>query len=116
PTDVTPVTRFARVGSERPALALRLDADVRPALASSSSLRVALVGFPAERLADVRGWRSGFSGLSRREIAARLRPRPVRYGGPAIAPDATALRFWARTDTRRPRIVVVHLLGRGQDF
>jgi hypothetical protein len=116
PTDVTPTTRFALVSSERPALALRLDADVRPALASSEPLGVTLLGVPAGRLHDVRGWREGFSSLSRAEIAARLRPAPIRYRGPALANGATRLRFWARTDTRRPRIVVVHLLTRGGSF
>ena len=116
PTDVTPTTRFALVSAERPALALRLDADVRPALATSQPLGVTLLGLPAGRLPDVRGWRDSFSSLSREAVAARLRPRPMRYGGPALADDATSLRFWVRTDTRRPRIVVVHLLARGGGF
>src|SRR5205085_12311641 len=116
PTDVTPTTRFALASAERPTLALRLDADVRPALASSEALGVTLLGLPAGRLPDVQGWRNGFSPLSRDELAARLRPSPIRYRGPELADDATRLRFWARTDTRRPRIVVVHLLSRGGTF
>src|ERR671923_187280 len=114
--DVAPLTRLVRAGSGRPAPGLRLDAAVPQALASAEALPVQVVAVPAARLEDLRGWRQGFSGLSRAEIAHRLRPRPVRLRGPTIAADATALRVWARADTDRERIVVLHLLLPGQTF
>ena len=40
----------------------------------------------------------------------------MRLAGPAIAPDATALRAWVQADTHRPRIVVLHFLLPGQTF
>src|SRR5919108_522976 len=99
--DVAPLTRLVGAASEPPTPALRLDAGVPPVLPSAAELPVQLVAVPAARLGDLRGWRQAFSGLSRAEIAQRLRPRPVRLSGPAIAADATALRVWARADTDR---------------
>jgi len=96
--------------------ALRFQADVAPALPSSSDLPVALLGVGAGRLPEVRGWRAGFSPLARSEIAHRLRPRPIELRGPKPAEDATALRVWIRADTQYPRIVVLHLLLRGRTF
>jgi hypothetical protein len=114
--DVAPLTRLARAGSERPTPGLRLDGGILPTLPSAAELPVQLVGVAAARLEDLRGWRRGFSKLSRAEIAHRLRPRPIRLHGPTIAADATALRVWARADTDRERILVLHLLLPGQTF
>jgi hypothetical protein len=96
--------------------ALRLDADVPPALPSSSALRVALLGVEARRLPEVRGWRAGFSNAAQSEIAHRLRPRPIVLRGPRTARDATALRVWMHADTQYPRIVVLHLLRPDRTF
>jgi hypothetical protein len=96
--------------------ALRLVADVTAALPSSADVPVAMVGVPAERLTDLRGWRPGFSSLRRSEIAHRLRPRPVELRGPRTAEDATALRAWVSADTEYPRIAVLHFLRRDRTF
>jgi hypothetical protein len=72
---------------------------------------------PARSIPRVLGWRADFSGLSRTQIAARLRPRPVRLAGPRIAGDAEALRLWARATAGYPRIVVARFLNaRGGRF
>src|SRR5205823_7732034 len=63
--DVVPLTRLVRASSERPTPALRLDSGVLPALPSAAELPVQLVGVPAARLEDLRGWRRGFSSRSR---------------------------------------------------
>jgi hypothetical protein len=111
--NVAPLTRLAHAD---PTPGLRFGGTVEQALASSEALPVQVVAVPAARLEDLRGWRRGFSRLSRAELAHKLRPRPVRLRGPTIAADATALRVWARADTDRERIVVLHLLLPGQTF
>src|SRR5919202_2592989 len=76
--------------------ALRIDADVTAALPSSPDVRVAMVGLPARRLRELRGWRADFSPVGRSELAHRLRPRRGRLAAVAAparpAPDLTARR------------------------
>src|SRR5205085_5989306 len=86
------------------------------ALPSSPDLRVAMVGLPARRLPELRGWRAGFSPAGRGEIAHRLRPRPVELRGLTTASDATALRVWVSAQTQYPRIAVLHFLRRDRTF
>jgi hypothetical protein len=115
-TDVTPLTRFARVSGERPTPALRLDATLRQASPTAEPLPLRVLALPAGRIRDVRGWRDGFSPLPRERIASLLRPRPVRLTGPPIARDATALRVWILSESERPRVLVLHFLLPGQGF
>jgi hypothetical protein len=76
-----------------------------------------VLAMPARSIPRVLGWRADFSGLSRSQVAARLRPRPVRLTGPPIAGDARALRLWTRATTGYPRIVVARFLtARGGRF
>jgi hypothetical protein len=114
--DVTPLTRFARVSAERPTPVARLDGAVVEASPEGATLPVRVLAVPASRLTELLGWRRSFSSLTPSEIAARLRPRPVRLAGPRLAQDASALRVWARSQTDYPRRVVLHLLLPGQDF
>ena len=108
--DVTPLTRFAAATDERPTPVLRLDARVQEAGAAGEELELEVLALPAGRLPDVLGWRDTFSELAPAEIAERLRPEPVVLAGPRISTDARALRFWARSDTRLDRFVVLHFL------
>jgi hypothetical protein len=112
--DVTPLTRFARLTGERPTPVLRLDGDVVEAQGARQRVRVLAV--PAARLRELLGWRENFSSLSPSDIAARLRPRPVRLTGPRLAKDADELRVWARAQTDYRRLIVLHLLLPGQNF
>jgi hypothetical protein len=76
-----------------------------------------VLAVPARSIPRVLGWRADFSGLSRSQIASRLRPRPVRLAGPRIADDAGALRLWVRATAGYPRIVVARFLtARGDRF
>jgi hypothetical protein len=104
------------VGFERSAPALRLDGAVNEAYPSGAQLPVRVLALPAARIAEVAGWRSSFSDLSRSEIARRLRPTPVRLTGPALARDARALRVWGRAQTDYPRLIVLHFLLPNQRF
>jgi hypothetical protein len=96
--------------------ALRFVADVPQALPSSAALPVSLLGLGAARFPQVRGWRGGFSPVSRSGLVHRLRPRPVALRGPKTARDATALRVWIHAQTQYPRIVVLHLLRADRTF
>jgi hypothetical protein len=75
--------------------------------------RADVLAVPAPTIPNLVGWRADFSGLSRAQIAERLRPRPVHLAGPRIAGDTRALRLWARATAGYPRIVVAHLLAAG---
>jgi hypothetical protein len=76
-----------------------------------------VLAVPARTIPRVLGWRADLSGLSRSQIAARLRPRPVGLAGPRIVGDAGALRLWARATAAGPRIVVARFLAaRGRRF
>jgi hypothetical protein len=76
-----------------------------------------VLAVPARSIPRVLGWRADFSALSRSQVAARLRPRPVRLAGPPIAGDAGALRLWTRATAGHPRIVVARFLtARGGRF
>jgi hypothetical protein len=114
--DVTPLTRFARLTSERPTPVLRLDGNVVEAYPEGARLPIRVLAVPAARLRELLGWRENFSSLSPSEIAHRLRPRPVRLTGPRLGKDAEALRVWARSKTDYPRMIVLHLLLPGQNF
>jgi hypothetical protein len=114
--DAAPLTRFARATAEPAVPVLRLDGDVAEAYPNAGQRRVTVLALPAARVPDLLGWRDGFSSLSRQAIARRLRPRPVRMTGPRVAPDATALRVWARAVTDFPRILALQLLLPGQHF
>jgi hypothetical protein len=115
-TDVTPLTRFRRVSREAPTPVIRLSAELSSVDPAGEPTPVQVVGIPAIRLSSVRGWRDDFSPLSRVEAARRLRPRPLRLHGPAVGPDADAVRLWARSDTEAPRVAVLHFLLPGQRF
>jgi hypothetical protein len=111
--DVSPLTRYALASEEEPTPVLRFPGTVdRP----EGPLPVQLVGVPAARLPDVRGWRAGFSDLLPKEIADGIRPQPVRLAGPGIAEGATAIRFWIRSRARADRFAVASFLLRGQRF
>jgi hypothetical protein len=114
--DVTPLTRFARISSERPTPVLRLDGTVEEPAATGAQVAVTVLAMPARRIPDVRGWRTSFSPASRDDISARLRPQPVHLAGPALARDARELRVWTRAQTDYPRRLVLHLLLPGQGF
>jgi hypothetical protein len=116
PTDVTPLTRFARISRENPTPVIRIGAELPNVNPQLNPRPVQLVGIPAARLSEVRGWRSSFSSLDRNEIARRLRLRPVRLHGASITRDADEIRMWVRTKTEAPRIVVLHFLLPGQRF
>jgi hypothetical protein len=109
--DVTPLTRFAAVSSERPTPAARLSADLTQ---GNAQVPVTVLALPAAQLTHLLGWRRDFSSLPPAEIAHRLRPRAVSLRGPRLEGDA--VRVWARSITDYPRVVVLHLLRRGQDF
>ena len=116
-SDVTPLTRFARVSSERPTPILRLTGTVEEGAVSGEGLLVEVLALPAARVPDLVGWRESFSTAERSEIARRLRPRPLRLAGPRIAADARALRVRARGQGKYPRVAVLHfLLRREQRF
>ena len=111
--DASPLTRYEAATDESPTPVLRFPGTVqRP----EGPLPAQLVGFPAARLGDVRGWRAGFSDLSLEEIAGRLRPRPVRLTGPSVSDDAEAVRFWLRSRAQAERFAVASFLLRGQRF
>lgn len=112
--DVTPLSRFAAVASERPTPVLRLDARLRERFAGSVPLDVEVLAVPAPRIPDLLGWRDDFSRLSRSEIARRLRPRPLRLTGLSLDHEATALRVWARARKAQPRLAVLHFLRRNE--
>jgi hypothetical protein len=114
--DVTPLTRFARVTSERPTPVLRLDGDVTSTSAQGAQVPVRVLAVPAARLRGLIGWRRSFSSLSLDEIARKLRPRPVGLAGPRLATDVDRLRVWARSQTDYPRMIVLHLLLPGESF
>jgi hypothetical protein len=114
-SDATPLTRFNRVSRERPTPVIRLDAQLPNVSPSVDPLPLQIVALPTARLRSIRGWRTGFSSLSRTAIAARLRPGPLRLHGVPVG-AATAIRLWLRAQTEAPRIVVLHFLLPGQDF
>jgi hypothetical protein len=108
--NVTPLTRFSAITGEQPTPVLRLSAQVEEASVAGGELDVEVLAVPARRIPDVLGWRDSFSSLRRGDLAARLRPRPLRLRGPQVADDATAIRFWARSDAEQERFVVFHFL------
>jgi hypothetical protein len=111
--DASPLTRYEAVTSERPTPVLRFPGTVeRP----EGPLPVQLLGLPAHRLADVRGWREGFSESTLEGAASRLRPRPIRLEGPRVADGASAIRFWVRSRAQADRFAVASFLLRGQRF
>jgi hypothetical protein len=109
--DVTPLTRFATISTERPTPAVRLNADV---VEANTQQPLTVLALPAARITELLGWRRNFSRLSPAAIARRLRRHAVALRGPRL--DGTAIRVWARAQTDYPRIVVLHLLRPGQDF
>jgi hypothetical protein len=114
--NVTPLTRYARVSTEKPTPVVRIGGDVAAAYPEGARLPVTVLAVPSARLPKVLGWRRDFSALTPDEIGRRLRPQPVRLAGPQLADDASELRVWARSKTDYPRIVVLHLLRPGGDF
>lgn len=107
---VTPLTRFSAISGEQPTPVLRLSAQVEEASVAGNELEIEILAVPAPRIPDLLGWRDSFSSLGRGEIAARLRPRPLRLRGPQVADDVTAIRFWARSDAEQERFAVFHFL------
>jgi hypothetical protein len=106
----------ARLAGNRPAPVIRISGDVQNGFPEGSQRPVEVLALPASQVPHVLGWRSGFSALSRNQIAQRLRPHPISLGGPAIAPDAREIRVWARAQTDFPRGVVLDLLRPDQRF
>lgn len=88
---------------------LRLDGVIDEAQAPATVLAL-----PARTLPRLNGWRAGFSHLSRDEIAARIRPHPVRLAGLPITGNELRVRARGRTDF--PRRLVLHLLLHDQTF
>ena len=113
---VTPLTQFANLTSERPTPAVRLDGNVVDVSRQGGIPSVRVLAVPAASLQHVLGWRDNFSSLSPAQIAARLRPNPIRLRGPRLATTTDALRVWARSQTDYPRMIVLHLLLPGQNF
>ncbi|HZC29304.1 MAG TPA: hypothetical protein VE269_06155, partial [Gaiellaceae bacterium] len=96
--------------------AIRLTGDVNETDPAGQQLQLRVLGIPARAIPRVHGWRDSFAGLSRAQIAHRLRPAPVRLTGPALARDVRSLRVWARSQTDFPRLVILHLLLPNQRF
>jgi hypothetical protein len=94
--------------------AIRTEGSIRASEGSDLSIRV--LALPADRVPRVLGWRRSFSHLTRREIAQRLRPAPVKLTGPPLARQVTKLQAYARSRTDFPRTIVLHLLLPGQRF
>jgi len=111
---ITPLNRFAALSRERPTPAMRIDADLVEASPEGAQLPITVLALPAARLRNLLGWRTNFSQRSPTAIADRLRPRPVALKGPRIEGDE--VRVWARSQTDYPRLVILHLLLRGQGF
>jgi hypothetical protein len=116
-TDVVPLTRFAAVSRERPTPVLRLNVQQTNVSAGSNQagVQTTLLGIPADRLGDVRGWRKSFSNVSLAELAQRMRSRSVELGGPRIGDQTTELRLWVRTVAPYPTAVTLWFLLPGQD-
>ena len=108
--DVTPLSRFSVATVEQPTPALRFEARVQEASVGGRELEVEVLGIPARRIPDLLGWRNNFAGLSRTQIAQRLRPRPLLLHGPPLARDVDAIRFWAWSGASLQRFVVFHFL------
>jgi hypothetical protein len=103
-----PLARFRSVAHAIPVV--RLSGNVRR-LEGSPGLTV--LGLPAQDIPRVR-WRSDYSSLSQRDIAARLQPsRDISLQGVRIPPDARrlSLPFRARGDELAVRAVVVAPAG-----
>lgn len=103
-----PLARFGSVAHAIPVV--RLSGNVRR-LEGSPGLTV--LGLPAQDIPRVR-WRSDYSSLSQRDIAARLEPgRDISLQGVRIPPDARrlSLPFRARGDELAVRAVVVAPAG-----
>ena len=112
--NVTPLTRYRAITSERPTPVVRLQGDVVEAYPAGARKQITLLALPAASMPRVLGWRRGFSALTTAEISRRLRPEPVQLTGPRI--DGAELRVWARSETDYPRLIVLHLLRPGGDF
>jgi FtsX-like permease family len=95
---------------------LRLDGRVEDVAAQHEPDPATTLGVPAAQIPQLRGWRAGFSALSRSQIARRVRPLPVRMRGLRLADDARELRVPARAQTDYPRRLVLHVLLRTQRF
>lgn len=116
-TDVTPLTRYAALGGERPTPALRLEVQQGDAAGAGgqSGTAMTLLALPAGKLREVRGWRSGFADDSRDELARKLRPHAVVLDGPRLGRRATDLRLWVRTLAPYPTTVVLWFLLPGEE-
>jgi hypothetical protein len=114
--NVTPLTRYSRISTEKPTPVVRVGGDVVAAYPEGARLPVTVLALPTARLREVLGWRRDFSAVTPLELGRRLRPQPVRLAGPQLAAGADKLRVWARSQTDYPRLVVLHLLRPGGDF
>jgi hypothetical protein len=108
--DVSPLTRFSSASSEPPTPVLRLTVN-QPNVSTEfnqAGLPMTLLALPADKLQDVRGWRSDFAHISRSALSRLLAPKPVVLRGPKSGSQATALRAWVKS-TLYPTQVVLWL-------
>jgi hypothetical protein len=96
--DVLPLTRYARVSGESPSPVLRMSVQQQNVSTrfNQAGVPMTLLALPADKLPDVRGWRSDFTHLPRSTLSHLLAPRPVALGGPKASRQATALRLWVK--------------------
>jgi hypothetical protein len=112
-TSVAPLTRYRRVTAEPPMPVLRVQAAL-DTTGETTDADVQLLGIPAQRLAQLRGWRPSFSDTTPAELGRAIGRHRARFSGPRLSPSATAIRIWARTPTQRD--VSVRVLAAGQHF
>jgi hypothetical protein len=112
-TSVAPLTRYRKISGEPPTPVLRMQAAL-DTTGQEMTADVQLLGIPAERLAQLRGWRSSFADASPAAVGRAIARPSARFTGPRLARTATAIRLWARTPTDRD--VSVRVLASGQRF
>jgi hypothetical protein len=112
-SSVAPLTRYRKVTHESPLPVLRLSGAL-DATGGPSAADIEVLGVPAPRLRELRGWRPSFSNDSPAEIGRAIARPGARFTGPRIAPTATAIRMWARSPSSNQ--LSVHVLERGQHF
>jgi hypothetical protein len=107
-TDVTPLSRYKSITSERPTPALRLQASVVEATVAGDELPVEVLGLPAASVHKLVGWKTSFSDLGPGEVGEVLTPHRRGFGGLRLARGARDLRAWMRSDAQLTRFVVLH--------
>jgi FtsX-like permease family len=107
-TDVTPLSRYRSITSERPTPALRLQASVVEATLAGDELPVEVLGLPAASAHKLVGWKRSFSDIGPGNVGEVLAPHRRGFGGLRLARDARELRAWMRSDAQLTRFVVLH--------